>query len=51
MSELLLEINRAVDEAGGSLDPPGAELFRQRYREVLTKPKSSALSRRKRHTT
>ncbi|MGB5231488.1 MAG: transposase, partial [Desulfoprunum sp.] len=36
MSELLLEINRAVDEAGGSLDPPGAELFRQRYREVLT---------------
>ncbi|MGB5229904.1 MAG: IS66 family transposase [Desulfoprunum sp.] len=36
MSDLLLEINRAVDEAGGSLDPPGAELFRQRYREVLT---------------
>lgn len=36
MSELLLEINRAVDEAGGCLDPPGAELFRKRYRELLT---------------
>jgi len=36
MSDLLLEINRAVDEAGGCLAPPGAELFRQRYREVLT---------------
>ena len=35
MSELLLEINQAVDDVGGCLDPPGAELFRKRYREVL----------------
>ena len=36
MHELFLEINTAVDNAGGCLDPPSAELYRQRYRDLLT---------------
>ena len=35
MQVLLLEINEAVDEAGGVLNTPQAEAFRERYRQVL----------------
>ena len=35
MNALLLEINGAVDDAGGCLDPPSSELFRKRYRKLL----------------
>jgi transposase len=32
---LLVEINKAVDAAGGVLDTPEAEAFRERYRQLL----------------
>lgn len=32
---LLLEINKAVDEAGGVLNTPEAKAFRERYRQLL----------------
>jgi len=35
MNALLLEINEAVDNAGGCLDPPLSELYRKRYRKIL----------------
>ena len=35
MTALLLEINEAVDNASGCLDPPSAELYRKRYQKVL----------------
>jgi len=35
MNALLLEINGAVDNAGGCLDPPSSELYRKRYRKLL----------------
>jgi transposase len=35
MNALLLEINGAVDDAGGCLDPPSSELYRKRYRKLL----------------
>jgi transposase len=35
MNTLLLEINGAVDDAGGCLDPPSSELYRKRYRDLL----------------
>ncbi len=35
MQALLLEINKAVDAAGGVLNNPEAEAFRQRYRQRL----------------
>lgn len=35
MQDLLLTMNRAVDEAGGCLDPPQAAAFRERYRSLL----------------
>lgn len=35
MQQLLLEINKAVDEAGGSLSPEAAETYLQRYRDLL----------------
>jgi transposase len=35
MQDLLLEINKAVDAAGGMLDPPEAEVFKNRYRTLL----------------
>jgi len=35
MIELLKEINKATGDAGGCLDPPEAEKFRKRYRELL----------------
>ena len=35
MHELLLEINTAVENAGGCLDPPSSELYRKRYRDLL----------------
>ena len=35
MNTLLLEINKAVDNAGGCLDPPESELYRKRYRKLL----------------
>ena len=35
MNTLLLEINGAVDDAGGCLDPPSSELYRKRYRKLL----------------
>lgn len=35
LQELLLEINKAVDEAGGVLNTSQAETFRERYRERL----------------
>ena len=33
--ELLKEMNKATEEAGGCLDPPEAEEFRQRYRNLI----------------
>jgi transposase len=36
MQELLLQINKAVDAAGGVLNTPDAEAFRERYRQLLT---------------
>jgi len=35
MERLLLEINNAVDEAGGSLSPADADKWRKRYRRLL----------------
>lgn len=35
MAELLGEINKAVNKAGGRLDAPASELYRKRYRELL----------------
>lgn len=35
MQALLLEINKAVDAAGGKLNTPEAEAFRERYRQLL----------------
>ncbi|MEO5344722.1 MAG: transposase, partial [Gammaproteobacteria bacterium SHHR-1] len=35
VQELLLEINKAVDEAGGVLNSTQAEAFRERYRQLL----------------
>jgi transposase len=35
MQALLLEINKAVDAAGGVLNPSEAEAFRERYRQLL----------------
>ncbi len=35
MQALLVEINEAVDEAGGVLNTPQTEAFRERYRQVL----------------
>ena len=35
MTELLKEINKATQEAGGALDPPEAEEYRLRYRKLL----------------
>jgi transposase len=35
MNTLLLEINGAVDNAGGCLDPSSSELYRKRYRKLL----------------
>jgi transposase len=35
MQDLLLEINKAVDTAGGMLDPPEAKIFKNRYRTLL----------------
>lgn len=35
MNKLLLEINGAVDNAGGCLPPPSSELYRKRYRKLL----------------
>jgi transposase len=32
---LLVEMNKAVDAAGGVLNPPEAEAFRERYRQLL----------------
>jgi len=37
MGELLKEINRAVDNAGGALECDEAEKYRKRYRDVLKK--------------
>jgi len=37
MKSLLKQINQAVDQAGGSLNPDDAEKFRQCYRSVLKK--------------
>jgi len=36
IQKLLLEINTAVDAAGGQLDTPEADAFRERYRKLLT---------------
>ena len=35
MQELLLEINRAVDSAGGKLNTPESKIFREQYRKLL----------------
>ena len=35
MITLLLEINTAVENAGGCLDPPSSELYRKQYRDLL----------------
>ncbi len=35
MQNLLLEIKKAVDDAGGILDPPKIESFQERYRKLL----------------
>lgn len=35
LSKLLKEMNKATEEVGGCLDPPEAEEFRQRYRDLL----------------
>ena len=35
LSKLLKEMNKAAEEAGGCLDPPEAEEFRQRYRNLI----------------
>ncbi len=35
MQKLLLEINRAVDDAGGKLDSTEADAYRERYRKLL----------------
>ncbi len=35
MQDLLLEINQAVDDAGGSLSPQAADRYRERYRILL----------------
>jgi len=35
MQDLLLEIKKAVDDAGGILDPPKIESFQERYRKLL----------------
>jgi transposase len=35
MQALLLQINKAVDAAGGMLNTPEAEAFRERYRQLL----------------
>jgi transposase len=35
MSDLLVEINHTVNDAGGCLDPTTAELYRKRYRALL----------------
>lgn len=37
MIDLLLEINNATNNAGGYLEPPDAEVFRKRYRELIQK--------------
>jgi transposase len=42
MQELLLEINKAVDAAGGVLDTAEAEVFRQRYRQLLQEAESES---------
>jgi len=56
MKELLLEINSAVDKAGGALKKEIADDFRKRYREIIEKadktecqePKREASSNKKR---
>jgi hypothetical protein len=35
MNALLLEINGAVDDARGCIDPPSSELYRKLYRKLL----------------
>jgi transposase len=37
MRELLLEINTAVDQAGGEIEKDVADIFRKRYREIIEK--------------
>lgn len=37
MKDLLLQINQAVDDAGGQLEPAESRKFRQTYRELLDK--------------
>jgi len=39
MQDLLLEIEKAVDEAGGSLSKKAAKEFRRRYRQILSRGK------------
>lgn len=40
MQNLLLEINTAVDAAGGKLNTPQADAFRERYRQLLKEAES-----------
>ena len=54
MHTLLLKINKAVDNAGGCLDPPESELYRKRYRKLLAEaefecppPKESSKPRKR----
>lgn len=40
MRELLLQINQAIDDAGGRLEPEESREFRQKYRDLLDKAES-----------
>ncbi len=40
MRDLLLQINQAVDDAGGRLEPADSREYRQRYRDLLDKAQS-----------
>lgn len=37
LRELLLEINQAIEQAGGKLSPAKARCYRQRYRDILAR--------------
>lgn len=47
MITLLTEINTAVDNAGGCLEPPSSELYRKRFRDLLAEAETECPPPRK----